>query len=65
MFTTKFAKSSYRVYDNDEYKVFAYCTDQKASLELKTGDKISMSLVHFDKYMSIKQKEVWYMSENA
>jgi hypothetical protein len=42
----------YRVFDNDWYKVWAYCPDQKASLELKTGGKLSLSLVHFDKYMS-------------
>ena len=28
-----------------------------ASLKLKTGGKISQSLVHFDKYMSNKEKE--------
>jgi hypothetical protein len=42
----------YRVFDNERHKVWAYCLDQKSSLELKTGGKMSMSLVHFDKYMS-------------
>ena len=42
----------YRVFDNDKHKVWAYCSDQKESMELKTGGKISLSLVHFDKYMS-------------
>ena len=37
---------NYRVFDNDRYKVWAYCSDQKASLELKTGGNISLSLVH-------------------
>ena len=46
------AQHLYRVFDNDRYKVWAYFWDQKASLGLKTGGKISLSLVHFDKYMS-------------
>ena len=43
---------TYRVFDNELQKVWAYCSDQKGSLELKTGGKILLSLVHFDKYMS-------------
>ena len=43
---------NYRVFDNDVKKVGAYFSDQKSSLELKTGVKISLSLVHFYKYMS-------------
>ena len=41
----------YRVFDNDLQRVGAYCLDQKASLELKTGGIISPSLVHFEKYL--------------
>ena len=42
----------YRLFDKDRYKVWVYYSDQKASLELNTGGKISLSLVHFDKYIS-------------
>ena len=40
----------YRVIFNDIDKVQAYCSDQKSSLKHKTGGKISLSLVHFDKF---------------
>ena len=66
---THFYFYTYRVFDNDRNKVWAYCSDQKASLELKIGGKISMSLIHFHKYMSNKEKEAlrfWMaMSENV
>ena len=50
IFCTKYHLSS--VIFNDFDKVWAYCSDPKASLEQKTGGKISLSLVHFDKYLS-------------
>jgi hypothetical protein len=40
------------VFDNDLKKEGAYFSDQKYSMELKTEDKISLSLVLFYKYMS-------------
>ena len=49
---TIYKEYSYRVFDNDRYKVCTYSSDQKALLELKKGGKISLSLVHFDKTMS-------------
>ena len=45
------------MFDNDRYEVWAYFSDQKASLELKTGGKISLSLVHFEKNMSNCERE--------
>ena len=50
------SEDSYRVFDNDVKKVGAYFSDKKSLLELKTGVKISLSLVHFYKYMSNKEK---------
>jgi hypothetical protein len=46
--------SFYREFDNDLQRVGAYCSDQKASLELKTGGKF---LVRFDKYVSTSEEE--------
>ena len=48
---------NYRVFDNDLQKVCANCSFQKSSLELKTGGKISLSLVHFENSFQIKRKK--------
>ena len=46
-----------RVFDKDRLKVWAYFSDQKASFEVKTGGKISLSLVHLRNTCQSKKKE--------
>ena len=48
-------KYTYRVFDNKIQK--AYCSDQKASLEVKTGGNISLSLVQLLTKIYIKLRK--------
>ena len=53
------------MFDNDRHKVWAYCSDQKSSLELKTGGRISLSMVRFDKYMKSENNCLGSLSLNC
>ena len=55
-------KERYRVFDNGLQRVGGYCPDQKASLELNTGGKISLSLVHFDILWSQSIQIIFYIA---